>query len=173
MDGDAYQGGLKELRKYCIGSVCLGMSMREVALLGALDLRGLSLAVDPKPSCVDAWVGVRGGKVYIDDAAVNVSFAVLASGDHIEDRYRVLAMSRRFVGLSQKSLDKLTATLVSRFGGMQRVPKRRVWNKAGIPFEISVSQGEIDEEAFIAVQATVSPDWMEEQRGCEPVLPKL
>lgn len=189
----AYGRAFDELAGYCMGNVCLGMSIPEVRKLGPLTFGKWTPPNDPQPVCSFLAAG-RGGLLQSRDGErVQLGFELVGSTGTPESRYRVMAMTRTFPGLDAADIDRMRLTLTKRYGGMQRDTSPSFpsgagrWTKTAGDFTLVVSNGlyvqggllgQFGEPGrYVSVMASLSPDWFNEQSACDhppsQTLPKL
>ncbi len=187
----AYGAAVDQLAGYCMGSVCLGMSMQDVAKLGTLEFKQWTPPKDPQPIC-DPLMAGRGGLLRTSSGErAHLTFELVGATGAAASRYRVVGITRTFPELSLYDVHSMSRQLVKRFGGMKRVinpqmsPDNAQWKKSVGNFELTVAYGKNDQlmgpfdqlGRTISVSGSVSQDWLYEQAACEPPedprLPKL
>jgi hypothetical protein len=181
-----YLEQMAQLRRFCMGNLCLGMSLDEVERQGAVSWDGQA-----PPGNLNCYVPTSGipATLPLDDGTkATLLFDVVTASGEPKSRYRLVSVSRRFPALGPAQIEHLRKTLTDRFGGMQQVPDAGdLWGGLAGSMRISVMSGWLDPSkrppkvlpenwaGFLSLSATYArrADWTMAQAECKKGMPAL
>lgn len=189
----AFADDLAQLRKYCLGEVCLGMTLAEIGQLGNLPMgitgpTGSRSNLDGMPFCDPEFVLDGIATLETPDAAgFTIGFAIASGQGDVSGRYRAISITRHYSRASERQLDEVRKVITDRLGGMTK-NRDGSWSKTVGSFRVSVipkSSKQSERPAAIppdqwsggsmGLHASYSKraEWLSTLPQCNAPLPKL
>ena len=174
----AYAEAISKVGPYCVNSICLGMTLKQVKAMGTLQLAKATPSLSGTVQCSDFNVQTAATVLKPDGSRIVITFDVVEAKGSPDSRYRVSSLNKFIPGINQVQLDYLTQSLLKRFGGMKQMGDAASWYRRDGDISVSVLAGGVgtpDLGPFIWIMSRYERrnEWLMSIDACRANLPKL
>lgn len=142
-DTNAFERDIGGLNEYCMGRVCLGMSIKEVAALGNLKWNATE-PPDGKLTCDDLSGNSVTGYLKTKDQGLMLSFDLVSMRAIPEERYRLNGITVLYPAATASASITHLESFRGKLGPLKEVLAKGLWTADQRPFAITVGTATAD-----------------------------
>lgn len=173
-ESNAFERDIAKLNNYCIGRVCLGMSIKEVAGLGKLEWNAIE-PPDGRLTCHDRSGNSVTGYLKTKDQGLMLSFDLVSMKEIPEERYRLNGISVLYPAATASTSLIHLESFKAKLGPLKEVLAQGLWTDDQRPFAITVGTAPADTHLpnRLLLLATYRPRsaWIKSLPQCRQSMP--